>query len=303
MDKHIQSPISLKKIFRSYLLVIISVLGIALLFMLLTNISGSLDTQHLAIIFLENLLQEEFLIYLLVGFTAQMIDGALGMAYGISSTSFLISAGVSPAIASASVHISEVITSGISGISHWKIGNVDQKLFKKLVIPGAIGAAIGAYLLSSFDGEAIKPYVSVYLLIMGIVIIIKSLKKVMAFKSYRRIHWLALLGGFIDASGGGGWGPVVTTTLVSSGNHPRLTIGTVNAAEFFVALTTSGIFILFVGINSWPIVAGLMVGGAIAAPLGAYVCHKINIRIAMILVGLVIIFLSLRTLLLASNLL
>jgi uncharacterized membrane protein YfcA len=239
----------------------------------------------------------DFLIYLTVGFIAQMIDGSLGMAYGVSSTSFLMSAGVSPAIASSSVHVAEVFTTAVSGISHWKFGNVDKTLFKKLAIPGALGAALGAYFLSSFDGNVIKPYIALYLLIMGIIIIRKAFKKVILFKENKRLGALALFGGFVDATGGGGWGPVVTSTLMGSGNNPKLTIGTVNAVEFFVALAASGIFTIFVGINSWPVIIGLIIGGIIAAPIGAYITHKINPKIAMVIVGVVIILLSFRTIL------
>lgn len=248
-------------------------------------ISGSID--------------EQLFIYLGVGFVAQLIDGSLGMAYGISSTSFLMSAGVSPAIASANVHLAEVFTTGISGLSHWRLGNVDRQLFLKLVVPGAVGAALGAYVLTSFDGAAIKPLVSVYLLVMGVVVIAKAYKKTIAFKEYKRPRLLALVGGFVDASGGGGWGPIVTTTLIGSGNHPKLTIGTVNAVEFLVALTASGIFSLSIGMGSWQIIAGLIIGGALAAPIGAFVCHHINVRYAMVLVGVLIIGLSLRTLVLS----
>ncbi|MDD3876596.1 MAG: sulfite exporter TauE/SafE family protein [Bacteroidales bacterium] len=261
------------------------------------------EQTYVSYIFIFDFLtKKEFLIYLFVGFIAQLIDGSLGMAYGVSSTSFLMSTGVSPVTASTSVHIAEIFTTGISGFSHWKFGNVDMTLLRRLAIPGAIGAAIGAYALSSFDGDIIKPYVSAYLLIMGIIIIIKAFKKVIAFKDYKNVQWLALFGGFVDASGGGGWGPVVTTTLISSGNNPKLTIGTVNAIEFLVALTAAGVFTLFIGINSWLVIAGLIAGGAIAAPLGAFICNKINARAAMILVGMLIIFLSIRTLLKSFNL-
>ncbi len=288
--------ISFRKLLQGYLTVLIGLAGMVVLAILLIRTFGNTYTYHTTISWVKTLAQQEFLIYLLVGFASQMIDGALGMAYGVSSTSFLMSVGVSPALASASVHVAEVLTTGISGLSHWRLGNVDQKLFRKLVIPGMIGAGLGAYVLTSFDGDTIKPYVAAYLLIMGIVIIAKAFRKVVIFRGQRRIGWLALLGGFIDASGGGGWGPVVTSTLVGSGNHLRSTIGTVNAVEFGVTLVASGVFTLFIGINSWPVVAGLMIGGALAAPLGAYVCHKINLRIAMTLVGVVIIILSLRTL-------
>ncbi|MFA6262010.1 MAG: sulfite exporter TauE/SafE family protein [Bacteroidia bacterium] len=291
------SSISFSRLMRWYIIVIA-----LLILTTITTVSGvylfaGKQTFQHVVSFFQYFIQEEFFNYLLVGIVAQLIDGSLGMAYGVSSTSFLISTGVSPATASASVHIAEVFTSGISGISHWKFGNIDRNMFKKLVIPGAIGAALGAYFLTSFDGDLIKPYISVYLLIMGFIILAKAARKTVAFKNYRHMRKLALLGGFIDASGGGGWGPVVTTTLIGSGKNQKRTIGTVNAVEFLVALTASGIFTLFIGINSWLVIAGLIVGGAIAAPIGAYVCHKINVRAAMSVIGLLIIFLSIRTIL------
>ncbi|HXH19545.1 MAG TPA: sulfite exporter TauE/SafE family protein [Chitinophagales bacterium] len=241
---------------------------------------------------------ERFLIYVLVGFSAQMIDGALGMAYGISSTTFLMSAGISPAVASASVHVAEVFTTAASGISHWRLGNVNKNLFLKLVIPGAVGAAIGAYVLSSFDGKIIKPYISAYLLIMGIVILFKAFRRKIAFKEVHHVKWLALFGGFADASGGGGWGPVVASTLIGRGNHPKPTIGSVNAAEFFITLSASGVFTLFIGITHWQIIAALILGGIVAAPVAALITHRINHKISMIFVGLLIVFLSVRTILL-----
>ncbi len=237
----------------------------------------------------------QFLIYFSVGFVAQLIDGTLGMAYGVSSTSFLISSGISPAVASSSVHISEIFTSGISGFFHLKFGNVDKTVFKNLLIPGILGAVLGAVFLVSFDGEVIKPYISIYLLIMGSIIIFKAFRKVLSFRNYSKVRWLALFGGFVDASGGGGWGPVVTTTLIGTGKEPRLTIGTVNAAEFFVSIAASGVFTLFLGLNNWLIIIGLITGGMLAAPLGAFLCRKINIRFALLLVGMLIISLSIRT--------
>lgn len=248
--------------------------------------------------FLSKVNWETLLIYLAVGFLAQMIDGSLGMAYGVSSTSFLMSAGVSPVLASASVHIAEVFTTASSGFFHWRLGNVDKSLFKKLVIPGAIGAAAGAYLLSNFDGKVIKPYISAYLAIMGVLIIIKAFKKVV-LKEPKKVGILAMVGGFVDASGGGGWGPVVTTTLLAKGNCPVKTIGTVNAVEFIVALTASGIFTIFVGLESLEIVIGLIAGGLLASPLGALIVNKVNKRLCMVFVGALIILLSLRTIILS----
>ncbi|WP_421826820.1 sulfite exporter TauE/SafE family protein [Larkinella sp.] len=228
------------------------------------------------------------------GFLAQTIDGALGMAYGISSNSLLLSLGVSPAAASASVHIAEVFTTGASGLSHWKFGNVNKKLFKILVIPGIIGAVTGAYLLSSFDGSFLKPYISVYLIIMGLVIIRKALVRKTAKQKTRLVGPLALLGGFIDAVGGGGWGPVVTSSLLGQGRNPRYTIGSVNMAEFFIAAAGAGTFILMIGTGNWPITAGLLLGGVLASPFAAFICGKVNPKILMVIVGLVIIGLSLR---------
>jgi hypothetical protein len=246
--------------------------------------------------FTQTLLSDNFYLYVIVGFTAQMIDGALGMAYGATSTSFLISTGVPPAVASSGVHVAEVFTTGISGFSHWKMGNVDKSLFKKLVIPGMVGAGLGAFVLSSFDGKIIKPYVSAYLLILGVIVLSRSFRKTIIFRKVKRIPVLAVFGGFVDASGGGGWGPVVTTTLLSTGSIPRYTIGTVNAVEFLVALTASGVFSIMIGLSLWPVILGLILGGSFAAPLGAYVCHKIPVRPALVVVGLLIIFLSLNNL-------
>lgn len=236
----------------------------------------------------------ETLLFIGVGFLAQTIDGALGMAYGISCSSLLLSLGVSPAAASASVHIAEVFTSGASGLSHWRFGNVNKKLFKLLLIPGIIGALTGAYLLSSFDGNIIKPYISAYLLVMGVVVISKALRKKTVKKKTKYVGPLALLGGFVDAVGGGGWGPVVTSTLIGSGRQPRYTIGSVNTAEFFIAAAGAGMFTLMIGIDNWNVVVGILIGGVLASPFAAYVCGKVNPKTLMLIVGVVIIGLSLR---------
>lgn len=240
------------------------------------------------------------LIYILVGFIAQMIDGALGMAYGVSSNTFLLSVGIPPAAASASVHMAEVFTTGVSGISHWRLGNLDKDLIKRLLIPGVIGGVLGAYILSSIPGDVIKPFVSAYLMIMGIVIIARALRKdPKVNRVTSHIVPLGLVGGFFDAIGGGGWGPIVTTTLVARGNHPRFTIGSVNFAEFFVTFAESVTFILTVGLEFWKIILGLLIGGVMAAPLAALVVKKLPTRWLMALVGLLIIILSIRTIYLA----
>jgi len=243
------------------------------------------------------------LIFMLVGFVAQMIDGALGMAYGVSSNTFLLSLGLPPASASASVHMAEVVTTGISGFSHWRLGNIDWKLIRRLVIPGVLGGAAGAYLLTSLDGDLIKPYISAYLIIMGIVIIVKAFTAQphdgRINEHSPRVSLLGLFGGFCDAIGGGGWGPVVTTTLVANGKHPRMTIGSVNFSEFFVTLTQSVVFVLTLNIAQyWHIILGLLIGGAIAAPLAARMTKKLPLKALMIMVGTLIILLSIRTIVL-----
>ena len=244
------------------------------------------------------------LLYILVGFIAQMIDGALGMAYGVSSNTFLLSLGIPPAAASASVHMAEVVTTGISGFSHWRLGNVDWKLVRRLLIPGVIGGVAGAYLLTSIDGNIIKPYIAAYLLVMGGVIIYKAFTIQPRTKpdEYHgpRISWLGLLGGFCDAIGGGGWGPVVTSTLVARGKYARTTIGSVNFSEFFVTFSESVTFVVTLSLaDYWQIILGLLIGGAIAAPFAARMTRKLPVKTLMIMVGVLIILLSIRTIFLA----
>jgi hypothetical protein len=244
------------------------------------------------------------LLYVLVGFVAQMIDGALGMAYGVSSNAFLLSLGIPPAAASASVHMAEVVTTGISGFSHWKLGNVDWKLVRRLLIPGVIGGVLGAYLLTSVNGDVIKPYIAGYLILMGGVIIYKAFTLVPRNKPDQyhgpNVSWLGLLGGFCDAIGGGGWGPVVTSTLVARGKYPRTTIGSVNFSEFFVTLSQSVVFVITLSFAQyWQIILGLLIGGGIAAPLAARMTKQLPLKTLMILVGILIIGLSVRTIYLA----
>lgn len=245
-------------------------------------------------------MDSNILLFIVVGFAAQMIDGALGMAYGVSSNTFLLSLGIPPAAASASVHMAEVVTTGISGISHWQLGNIDWRLIRRLLIPGVIGGVIGAYLLTSIDGDIIKPYIAAYLLIMGGVIIYKAFTMIPRKKPDQyygpRISILGFIGGFCDAVGGGGWGPVVTSTLVARGKNPLITIGSVNFTEFFVALGQSILFVIALSFGEyWKIIIGLLIGGAIAAPIAARLAQKIPVKTLMIIVGTVIILLSLRT--------
>lgn len=239
--------------------------------------------------------EQSIAVFVVVGFLAQIIDGALGMAYGVSATSFLLAFGVSPALASASVHMAEVFTTAVSGGSHFRLGNVDKNLVSKLVVPGIVGAVLGAYILTSVPGETIKPFVSTYLFVMGIVILVKTLKKSQPAKVQSRIVPLGFVGGFFDTIGGGGWGPVVATTLIARGNSPRHTIGSVNLAEFFVTLSASITFLLTLGTLMWQPIVGLAIGGALAAPVAAYACKRMPARALMFVVGLLIIFLSIRT--------
>lgn len=238
----------------------------------------------------------QFILFIVGGFIAQMIDGALGMAYGVSASTFLLSLGVSPAITSMSVHSSEIFTSGVSGFMHLKFGNVNSRLFKSLVFPGVIGAIVGAYFLTSLENysDYIRPIVSSYTLFLGVLIIIKVIKKNPRRKKVKKAGWLALLGGFLDSIGGGGWGPVVSSTLIARGKHPRMVVGSVNLAEFFVSLASSFAFFSVLGMVSWQPILGLIIGGVCAAPLAAYFSSRLNIKPMMIFVGIVVIVVSLR---------
>lgn len=239
-----------------------------------------------------------FLLFMLAGFLAQTVDGALGMAYGVTSNTLLLSFGLSPKLASAAVHTSEVFTTAVSGLSHIQFGNFNKSLFLKLVIPGVISASLGAFLLGSvLDGGVIKPYINVYLMVLGGVILYKAVKKKIAKKNnLKNASVYALFGGFLDAIGGGGWGPIVTSNLLRQGNQPSVIIGTVNTAEFFVTFFSAGILIYFTGIHSWQIILGLIAGGMLAAPLGAFIVKKIPAKAMMILVGSLIIITSLYSL-------
>ncbi len=239
------------------------------------------------------------LIFIAGGFVAQMVDGSLGMAYGVTATTFLLSFGITPAAASASVHASEIFTTGASGLSHLKFKNVNTKLFKSLLFPGIVGAIIGAYILSSAEEYSyiIKPIVSGYTLLLGIIIIIKAIRKLNEKKKIKRIGILAFLGAFLDSIGGGGWGPIVSSTLIARGRNVRYTIGSVNLAEFFITVASSVTFFTIIGLQHWSIIIGLIIGGTIAAPLAAYFTSKIPVRAGLITVGIVVIIVSLRNIL------
>lgn len=240
---------------------------------------------------------QEFLVFFFIGVFAQLVDGTLGMGYGATSTSFLLAYGVPPVISSTGVHVAEMFTTGASAISHHRFGNINKKLVKNLLIPGVLGSVIGAYLLSDIiDGDSIKPFIAVYMIILAIIIIRKALAKAIVKKKTKKLGFLATFGGFMDAVGGGGWGPIVTSTLLGRGRNPRYTIGSVNAAEFAVSFASGITFMLFGGIHGWQVIIGLILGGVIAAPLGAYLVNKIKRKPMMIAVGVLIILLSLKTL-------
>ncbi|HML42206.1 MULTISPECIES: sulfite exporter TauE/SafE family protein [Hyphomicrobium] len=239
---------------------------------------------------------DDILLYVAIGFVAQMIDGAIGMAYGVTTSSVLLGMGVPPATASACVHAAETFTTGASGLAHWKLGNVDRRLLWRLAVPGMIGGAIGAYALSEFPGDTLKPFISAYLLLLGLVIIWKALaRKPLAAPAPRSVAPLGFFGGLLDAIGGGGWGPIVTSSLLGQGATPRYAIGSVNLAEFFVTLTISTTFFLTVGLSLWPIIAGLIVGGVIAAPFAALAAKHVPAKVLMLVVGCVVVLLSVRT--------
>lgn len=264
---------------------------------------GHILFSHIPFSKISNVANEAFsnidktiLIFVLGGFIAQMVDGALGMAYGATATTFLLNAGLPPVSAIASVKTSEIFTTGASGISHLRFKNVNTKLFRNLLIPGILGAIVGAYILSSLESFSsyVRPVVATYTLILGIVIILKAIRKIKQREKVKRIGRLAFAGGFLDSIGGGGWGPIVSSTLIARGRNWRYTIGSVNLAEFFITLASSATFFTFIGIHHWYVIAGLITGGLIAAPFAAYLTSKIPVRGGLILVGIVVIIVSLR---------
>lgn len=240
---------------------------------------------------------QEFLVFFAIGVFAQLVDGTLGMGYGATSTSFLLAYGIPPAVSSTGVHVAEMFTTGASAISHHKFGNINKKLVRHLLIPGVLGSITGAYLLSDvIDGDAIKPFIAVYMIVLACIIIKKALVVNIVKKKTKRLDLLASFGGFMDSVGGGGWGPIVTSTLLGRGRNPRYTIGSVNAAEFAVSFASGVTFMIFGGISGWQVIIGLILGGVIAAPLAAFLVNKIQRKPMMIAVGILIIILSLRTL-------
>lgn len=238
--------------------------------------------------------------YIAIGFIAQMIDGALGMAFGVISSTLLVSVmGIPPARASAGVHLVEMFTTGASGISHVLHNNVDWKLFTRIAVPGVIGGCVGAYLLSNLDASVTRPLVMLYLTCIGFYLLYKALTYPLEPKVSKPkvVTPLGLIGGFLDASGGGGWGPVVTSNLLIQGTDPRKTIGTVNTAEFFLTTSISITFILTIGLEAFTIVTGgLLIGGLVAAPFGAMIAKRVQLKTLLFMVGSVLTATSLFSL-------
>lgn len=251
-----------------------------------------------AVTWVSNFAGENFYLFLIAGFCAQLIDGALGMAYGVTASSFLLSFGVPPAAASASIHTSEIFTSGVSGLMHLKFQNVNKKLFKTLLLPGVTGAIVGALTLSFFEqyNHILKPMIAIYMVYLGVLILSKAFRRNKPKVEPKNIPRLATFGGFMDSVGGGGWGPIVSSTLIAGGRNPRYTIGSVNLTEFFVALASSITFFSIIGIHHWNVIAGLILGGIVAAPIGAIASRHVPAKTLMIVIGIVVILLSIRIL-------
>jgi hypothetical protein len=231
----------------------------------------------------------DLLPFIAVGFAAQLIDGALGMAFGVLSSTLLLSLGVAPAAASAGVHTVESFTTAASAISHAAHRNVDLRLFARLVIPGIIGGVIGAYVLSNVAADTARPIILTYLAVIGIYLFWRGLKYPPQEREPRMVEPLGLMGGFLDAAGGGGWGAVVTSNLLVQGASPRKVIGTVSAAEFFLTITISATFIATLGLAAFTVAtAGLLIGGVVAAPLGAFVASRLSAKPLLMFVGVLL---------------
>ncbi len=228
--------------------------------------------------------------FIAIGFAAQLVDGALGMAFGVITNTLLVGVmGVPPAQASQRVHVVECFTTAVSGISHLLHRNIDPKLFFRLVIPGVIGGVTGAYLLSNLDGDVVKPFVMLYLASIGLYLLWRGIMYPPKIREARVVAPLGLVGGFLDAAGGGGWGPVVTSNLLIQGTDPRKVVGTVSSVEFFLTLSISATFIYQLGIADLAgATLGLLIGGVCAAPFGAFAAKHLPAKTMLILVGAVL---------------
>jgi uncharacterized membrane protein YfcA len=238
-------------------------------------------------------LSVDFALLFAIGFCAQLIDGALGMAFGVISTSAMLTMGLPPAQASAIAHTAEIFTTAASASSHLYHRNVDWRLVIRLGVAGVAGAVLGAWVLSNVDGQMIRPFVAAYLLAIGVLILLKAARPAPRRDvEFRLAPPLGLAGGFLDASGGGGWGPVVSSTLIGSGHAPRMVVGSVNTTEFFVTAAAAGTFFVALGVTHLYEFAALALGGVLAAPFGGWAAKHIPARLLMALVGIVVVLLS-----------
>lgn len=237
---------------------------------------------------------QDLVLFAAIGFLAQLVDGAIGMAYGLTATSVLMLQGVPPVVASAGVHAAEVATTGLSGLAHWRLGHVLPRLLLRLAVPGAIGGMAGAFLAVHVPVEALRPVVSLYLLVMGLVVLRRAWSDLPPCRAVAEagVRPLGFGGGFLDAVGGGGWGAIVTSTLIARGVEPKHAIGSSNAAEFFVTAAVTAAFLSTIGLGIWPVVAGLVLGGAVAAPFAALAARLIPARPLMAVVGTAIVALA-----------
>ncbi len=244
-------------------------------------------------------LDDNFHWMLLAGFLAQLVDGALGMGYGVTSATILLSSGVSPVAISGAIHTAETFAAGVSGYSHYKFGNVNIKLFKALVVPGVIGAVVGAVflvLLGDKYGNQLRPVIAIYTLFLGIKFILNAFRTAKVTQKFKHYSLLATVGGFFDSFGGGGWGPIVTSTLISNGRNHRYVIGSVSLTEFFITLASAFTFFTMIGASNWQVIIALMVGGTVAAPIAAKLAGKLPKKTAYLLLGVLVIIWSIRIL-------
>ncbi len=243
-------------------------------------------------------MDETWLLFFLVGLFAQLVDGALGMAFGVTATTVMLSFGTAPAQASAMVHIAEIFTTAASGASHWWHRNVDWSMVRRIAVPGMAGGILGATILSNVDGKTIAPFVTVYLALMGVLILVRAFRNFANLEpSRRRMPVIGFAGGTLDAIGGGGWGPIVTSTLIGGGHAPRYVVGSVSVTEFFVTIATSATFIMTLGLADLAMVIPLVLGGMVSAPFAGYLVKIVSARFLMLLVGSLILLLSTHTLL------
>jgi uncharacterized protein len=270
--------------------IVLAFFGISLIFNLLLTFFTAHEIKD-AVFRIDPLIYK----FIFVGFLAQTIDGLLGMGYGVTSQIALMSLNISPAAIGSSIHTAEIFSSGASGFSHYKFGNVNKKLFKVLVIPGILGAIFGALMLT-YLGEKyamwVKPLLAVYAMILGIRILSRAFAQTQKKKKIKNAGWLALAGGFLDSFGGGGWGPLVTSTLISKGRSPQYVIGSVSASEFFMTFASAVTFFATIGISHWQVIIGLIIGGVVAAPFSARLAGKLPIKWMFIGVGCMVIFWS-----------